>query len=186
MPSIQVSLIRGYSETVRRRLCRRLTDATTGALGAKPEAVTVFLNEVDPAGYSRGGEGRAPGVAEERAPDEIVRDFLAAMEARDLDAARAHLAPDFVMSFPGTGEMTDLAELVAWSAGRYRFVRKRFAGFDVADHADRTVVVCRGTLAGEWPDGTPFDGVRFIDRFEIRAGKLARQEVWNDLAVAAR
>ncbi len=39
-------------------------------------------------------------------------------------------------------------------------------------------------LAGEWPDGTPFDGIRFIDRFELADGKLARQEVWNDLAEA--
>jgi hypothetical protein len=33
-----------------------------------------------------------------------------------------------------------------------------------------------------WPDGTPFEGIRFIDRFTIRDGKLADQLVWNDIA----
>ena len=50
-------------------------------------------------------------------------------------------------------------------------------------------VYCRGRLAGVWPDGTPFDGIRFIDRFELADGIrfIGRQEVWNDLAeVGAR
>jgi hypothetical protein len=44
------------------------------------------------------------------------------------------------------------------------------------------VVYIKGTLSGEWPDGTPFEGIRFIDRFEIKGGKLISQEVWNDIA----
>jgi len=44
------------------------------------------------------------------------------------------------------------------------------------------VVYCHGTLSGEWPDGSAFSGIRFIDRFTVRAGKLADQTVWNDLA----
>ena len=50
-----------------------------------------------------------------------------------------------------------------------------------------TVVYCRGTLAGEWPDGRAFAGVRFIDRFEIDdAGRIVDQQVWNDLGEARR
>jgi hypothetical protein len=39
-----------------------------------------------------------------------------------------------------------------------------------------------GVLHGQWPDGAEFDGIRFIDRFLVVDGLLARQEVWNDLA----
>jgi len=28
----------------------------------------------------------------------------------------------------------------------------------------------------------PFEGIRFIDRFESRGGRFTRQDVWNDLA----
>ncbi len=37
---------------------------------------------------------------------------------------------------------------------------------------------------GRWPDGRPFEGVRFMDRFEVAGGLVRRQEVWNDLAEA--
>ena len=111
----------------------------------------------------------------------LVRRFLAAMEARDLPTAEAMLAPGFVMRFPGTGEMTTLAQLIDWAAPRYRFVKKTYDA-DEAIPGPVAVVYCRGTLSGEWPDGTPFDGIRFIDRFEVEAGRITRQDVWNDIA----
>ncbi|WP_371687447.1 hypothetical protein [Thalassococcus sp. S3] len=78
--------------------------------------------------------------------------------------------------------MTKLQELIDWAAPRYRFVRKSYDGFDVAMSEGETLVYCRGTLSGEWPDGASFEGIRFIDRFLLRDGRIARQEVWNDLA----
>jgi hypothetical protein len=66
---------------------------------------------------------------------------------------------------------------------------------DLADWPDRlatrpilmvswaaTVVYQTGTLYGEWPDGTPFEGNRYVDRYVVRHGKIARMEVWNDSA----
>ena len=47
-----------------------------------------------------------------------------------------------------------------------------------------TVVYNYGGLRGEWADGTPFEGIRYIDRFLIRDGRIVDQKVWNDLAVA--
>ena len=35
---------------------------------------------------------------------------------------------------------------------------------------------------GEWPDGTPFEGNRYVDRFVVRAGKIVQMDVWNDSA----
>ena len=39
-----------------------------------------------------------------------------------------------------------------------------------------------GTLYGEWPDSTPFEGNRYVDRYVVRRGKIVRMEVWNDSA----
>jgi len=30
-------------------------------------------------------------------------------------------------------------------------------------------------------DGRPFEGIRFIDRFEIQDGLIVKQDVWNDM-----
>jgi hypothetical protein len=108
--------------------------------------------------------------------------FLAAMEARDLAAAGAMLAPGFEMRFPGTGPMRELGELVAWASGRYRRIGKVVEGVETVPGPDGEVVWIRGTLHGAWPDGTAFEGIRFVDRFEIAGGRIARQDVWNDLS----
>lgn len=115
-------------------------------------------------------------------PEQIVREYLAAMEARDLERASALLDPDFVMCFPGGVHLTRLTDLQAWAASRYRFVSKRYEGFDTLDRGERAVVYCRGVFDGESLDGTPIRDVRFIDRFELRRGRLIDQQVWNDLA----
>lgn len=113
----------------------------------------------------------------------LVRDFLAAMEARDLARARRMLAPGFAMTFPGGARFATLEELVAWAKPRYRWVKKTYVRFDEMTGMDGdSVVYCHGTLRGAWPDGTGFEGVRFVDRFAIRDGRLADQQVWNDLA----
>lgn len=113
-----------------------------------------------------------------------MRDYLMAMEQRELEKAGHYLSEDFVMTFPGSGTLTSLNQLVEWSRGRYRFVMKTLAAVNVAYEMDQIVVFVHGTLHGEWPDGTNFKDVRFIDRFEIRDDLLVRQDVWNDLADA--
>lgn len=183
MPMLQVNLLSGYNSETKRRLMRALTAAVRGITRARPDAITVWIHEVGSDQYSRGGESRQPGVA---APDAaaLVGDYLAAMEARDLDKAGSCLAQGFVMTFPGSGELTSLSQLVEWARGRYRYVEKTITATDVAYSIDTTVVTTHGTLAGQWPDGTPFSDVRFIDRFEVQDGHLVRQDVWNDLAIA--
>ena len=180
MPTIEITLIDGYDDTTKTRLCTVMTDAVRTVLPAPPEAVTVMIHDVPAAGTMRGGQQRTPAAA---LPDAaaLVRQFLTHMEARDLAAAAACLAPGFEMTFPGGVRMTSLEELVAWAKPRYRFVRKTYERFDTAAGETGAVVYCFGTLAGAWPDGTPFDGIRFIDRFETRDGLLSRQDVWTDL-----
>ena len=108
----------------------------------------------------------------------LVRQYLEAMERRDLAAARDCLAAGFHMTFPGGQRFDSLEALVAWAKGRYRSARKTYERFDTAGD----VVYCFGTLYGELLDGTPYSGVRFIDRFTVKDGKLVDQSVWNDMA----
>lgn len=185
MPIVEVHLIAGYGEMEKARLGTALTAAVGTVIPAPPEAITVVMHEVDASAYMRGGQNRTPAPALPSA-EECVSGCLAAMEARDLETARAFLAPGFRITFPGGHTFTDPQELVAWSAGRYRSVAKSIERFDAAPTLETIVVYCFGTLAGEWPDGTRFEGVRFVDRFTVRAGKLVDQNVWNDLGEAAR
>lgn len=113
---------------------------------------------------------------------DIVRAYLDTMEARDLVRAKRFLAPEFAMVFPGGDRFTTLEALIDWAKPRYRWVKKRYDRFDAAQGETGTAVYCYGTLYGEWNDGTAFDGIRFIDRFMVRGGKLIDQQVWNDLA----
>ena len=111
-----------------------------------------------------------------------MRAFLAAMEARDLETARSMLATDFAMVFPGGRKMTRLEDLVAWAASRYRRVKKRIEQTETTSNEATKTVYVIGTLYGEWPDGSEFDGIRFIDRFVLSDGVIVQQDVWNDLA----
>lgn len=113
---------------------------------------------------------------------ETVRRFLRLLEARDLEQAGSFLADGVQITFPGGRVFTTLQEQVNSSAGRFRHVRKTFDRFDVMPAGDDVVVYVSGMLSGEDVRGVEFAGVRYIDRFTIRAGKIVSQMVWNDLA----
>ena len=116
-------------------------------------------------------------------PAQTVRDYLDAMERRDLDAAGKFLAPGFAMTFPGGVRLATLKELVEWARPRYRRAGKIYEQFDVAPaQGNATLVYCYGTLHGELLSGEAFSGIRFIDRFTVQDGRLFDQMVWNDMA----
>ncbi len=121
------------------------------------------------------------GAHEAEAAEETALAFLSAMEERDLERARAMLADGARLEFPG-GAYSSLEEMVAGAGQRYRWVRKRVARVESLAAHGREVVYVAGTLYGENLAGVPFDGVRFVDRFELAGGRIARQEVYNDLA----
>ncbi|MFK7836313.1 MAG: nuclear transport factor 2 family protein [Sulfitobacter sp.] len=182
MPTVELHVLAGYSPDDKRRLGEALTDAVRLVVPAAPDLVTIMIHDMQPEDYYRGRTQRTPAAARPD-PCEIVRSFLTAMERRDLEAAQAMLAPGFLMQFPGTGPMTELRALIDWAAPRYRSVTKTYEGFDAMQSPqDASIVYCRGTLSGSWPDGTAFDGIRFIDRFEVAGGQITKQDVWNDIA----
>ncbi len=180
MPVVTLTLMEGYDESVREDLGRRLTDAISAVINPPLDGITVVIHEVAPANYMRGRSHRTPGRPS-LAPVEVVRQYLYAMESRDLDGAESYLADGFTMTFPGGAVFHRAQELVDWAMDRYRWVKKIYQRFDEAPAEDGVVVTCFGTLHGEWPDGEAFEGIRFIDRFTVRAGKILDQMVWNDM-----
>jgi len=115
----------------------------------------------------------------------LAWDFLHLFAERRYAEANAYLAPGCVMLFPGNMAFTDCTELPKRASTIYQWVKKVFERVDEFQAADGTVVYNYGTLRGQWADGEPFEGIRYIDRFLIRGGKIVDQKVWNDLAVMA-
>ena len=112
----------------------------------------------------------------------IVDAFLEASMRPDPDAAATFMAPDVRIVFTGGRVFRHPREATAFNAARYRWVKKRIGRNDVVRGATETIVYNLGTLYGEWPDGTPFEGNRYVDRFTVRDGLIVSQEVWNDSA----
>jgi hypothetical protein len=180
MPVISVSLLPGYDEGTEERLVQRLALAARSVIAAPAAGTTSFVMHANT--YQRDGRVVRMGGAPHPDASALVRDFLARVEARELDAARQLLAPGFVMRFPGGAPMTRLEELLAWARERYQRVAKRIERIDESWGDGVATVHCSGMLHGVWLDGSAFEGVRFIDRFEVVGGLILRQEVWNDLA----
>ena len=112
----------------------------------------------------------------------IVDAFLEASMRPDPDAAATFMAPDVRIVFTGGRVFRHPREATAFNAARYRWVKKRIERNDVVRGTTETIVYNLGTLYGEWPDGTPFEGNRYVDRFTVRDGLIVSQEVWNDSA----
>jgi len=112
----------------------------------------------------------------------IVELFLIASMVPDPVAAARYIAPDLKITFTGGRRYRHPSETAAFNAGRYKWVKKKMERSDVVPGQGETIVYNLGTLYGEWPDGTPFEGNRYVDRFVVRDGKIVQMDVWNDSA----
>jgi hypothetical protein len=117
-------------------------------------------------------------------PAALVDEYLRLLMIPDPDAARRFVAPGLQIRFTGGRAMRDPAECSAFNAGRYRWVKKRIAATETVGGGtpEHTVVYSLGTLYGEWPDGTPFEGNRYVDRYVVSHGLITQMDVWNDSA----
>ncbi len=121
-------------------------------------------------------------------PAEVVNEFLRLSMIPDPLGASAFTASDLKLTFTGKRAMKAPADATAFNASRYKSVKKRIERTDVvqptAEEAARgeAVVYSIGTLYGEWPDGAPFEGNRYVDRFVVRGGLIHQMDVWNDSA----
>lgn len=122
---------------------------------------------------------------------EIVDEFLRLVMIPDPDAARRYTAPGLRIHFTGNRLMNDPADTTAFNKARYRWVKKRIertetvarsTGANSAGSDEGDIVYSLGTLYGEWPDGTPFEGNRYVDRYLVKNGLIVQMDVWNDSA----
>lgn len=113
---------------------------------------------------------------------EIVERFLEASMVPDPVKAATFISPELDITFTGGRKYKHPRETAAFNAKRYKWVKKRFERTDVVPGVGETIVYNTGTLYGEWPDGTPFEGNRYVDRFVVRGGKIVKMDVWNDSA----
>jgi len=112
----------------------------------------------------------------------IVEKFLVASMVPDPETAARYVAEPLKLTFTGGRRFSHPRESTAFNAKRYKWVKKAMERSDVVPGHNETIVYNIGTLYGEWPDGTPFDGNRYVDRFVVRAGKIVQMDVWNDSA----
>ena len=114
----------------------------------------------------------------------IVEEFLDASMIPDPDRARTYMARDVRITFTGGRRFSDPSGSTGFNAKRYAWGKKRFERTDVVAGATakEAIVYNTGTLYGAWPDGTPFEGNRYVDRFVVSDGKIVRMDVWNDSA----
>ncbi len=118
-------------------------------------------------------------------PKDTVEEFLRIIMIPDPEGARAFVSADLRIRFTGAREMQDPAQCTAFNRSRYAWVKKRFEQTDTVatGSADADAIVYNiGTLYGEWLDGTPFEGNRYVDRYVVRNGKIVQMDVWNDSA----
>jgi hypothetical protein len=115
---------------------------------------------------------------------DVVDEFLRLVMIPDPIAARIFVSPELRIRFTGGRAMRDPSETTAFNASRYQWVKKRIERTEtVADaSADGSIVYSLGTLYGNWPDGTPFEGNRYVDRYVVRDGLIVQMDVWNDSA----
>src|ERR1700716_159555 len=113
---------------------------------------------------------------------EVVEAYLTASMIPDPDAAAAYMKPGTIITFTGGGEFDHPRGATGFYSGPLRWVKKKMDRFDVCPGKDETVVYSIGTLYGEWIDGTPFEGNRYVDRFVVQDGQIVKMDVWNDSA----
>lgn len=119
---------------------------------------------------------------ETAAAADIVERFLVASMVPDPQTAALYISDDLRITFTGGRKYSHPRETAAFNGKRYKLVKKKMERTDVVPGNGETIVYNLGTLYGEWPDGTPFEGNRYVDRFVVRGGKIVQMDVWNDSA----
>jgi hypothetical protein len=117
-------------------------------------------------------------------PAGVVNEFLRLVMIPEPEAAARFTAAGMRIRFTGGREMHRPADTSAFNATRYAWVRKKIERTEVVGggSADETIVYSLGTLYGAWPDGTPFEGNRYVDRYVVSRGLITQMDVWNDSA----
>ena len=112
--------------------------------------------------------------------EELVDRYLTLFMEGKLEEAQALLAPDARLIFPGGAVQTSLPDVAAEVGRLYESVGKTIDRTWSASLGDDIIVTTTGYLYGTSRTFGEFNGVRFIDFFTVRDGKIIAQEVIND------
>lgn len=117
----------------------------------------------------------------EAAPRAVVEEFFDRMENDRRESMDVLFAEDAVITVPGARFQgpTAPSDFLEFLSPRYEWAAKEFGRWIVTD--DELVSI--GTLYGIDTDGERFEGVRYVDVYEVREGLIQRLDVYNDLAV---
>jgi hypothetical protein len=121
-------------------------------------------------------------------PAAVVDEFLRLVMIPDPASASRYTAPGMRIRFTGGRARKSPADTTAFNKARYQWVKKRIERTEtvtISTHLGapgETVVYSLGTLYGQWPDGTPFEGNRYVDRYVVTHGLITEMDVWNDSA----
>lgn len=115
-------------------------------------------------------------------PTTVVKNFLDAMSRRDFAAMEQLMAPEFKMTVSGGAVFKHPREFAAQSGKRQKSARKTTDRYDEIPTTDGGVVFAMGSMAGEWLNGQTYTGIRYVDRFEIKNGKIVDMNVWSDMS----
>jgi len=120
----------------------------------------------------------------ELAPGPLIDEYLRILMIPDPAGVRHFVSPDLRIRFTGGRRMHHPGDTSAFNATRYAWVKKKIERTEVVSGGtpECTVVYSLGTLYGAWPDGTPFEGNRYVDRYLISHGLITEMDVWNDSA----
>jgi len=125
------------------------------------------------------GEQRV--VPDDTSPRAIAEELFERMGDDRRDTIGELLADDVRIVVPGGAfEGPDAAtRLLDHLAPRYDWAAKEFNRWIETESS----AVSIGTLYGVDNDGGEFEGVRYVDVFDVEDGRIVRWEFWNDLAV---
>lgn len=114
----------------------------------------------------------------------VVETYLERSMVPDPEGAAEMTGAGFHVIFTGGRRFEDASGPPAFNAKRYAWVKKAKGRTDASYDAEAGAVRVfnTGHLYGAWPDGTPFEGNRYIDIFTVKDGRIIETQVWNDSA----
>lgn len=110
----------------------------------------------------------------------VAEEIFERMADERRDTIGELLADDVVVTIPGSHfeGPTAAMDLLDSFGGRYEWAAKRFGRW----HETNGIAVSQGTLYGVDADGEDFEGVRYVDVFEVEDGLVVQWDIYNDLA----
>ena len=126
----------------------------------------------------------APLPPPDLAPGPLIDEYLRILMIPDPDGVAHFVSPELRIRFTGGRKMRKPGDTSAFNAKRYAWVKKKIERTETVAGGtpEATVVYSLGTLYGSWPDGTPFEGNRYVDRYVVSHGLITEMDVWNDSA----